>query len=466
MKANVLGLCVLLACGGAPKPVEPALPATPNVSAEPIAGTAASASATASATAAPKPGASAAQAKHDDGRIEKALREVEGTRGLKATRAVPGVVLPRAEMLAKVRAHVDKEVPEAAIEREGLVLKLLGLVPISTDYKATMFSLLEEELAGFYEPADGTMYLAQDLPDELAKMTLYHELVHALQDHTWNLKAHSTYKPGESDRAFTRSALAEGDATSAMLDPLLAARGVKSYQVPPDMLEQLMSQATEKPNSKIPKVLRRSLIAPYIMGLRFVSALRKENDWKSVDAAWANPPVTSEQILHVEKWKGHEAALATKAPTFATLPGYTMTDEDTTGEAGLKVLYEALDLSDAARLAAHWGGDRSIFVENATSVAMAMRLQFDRGSSADYRGQGKDRLLALSKGFTKLFKAPAMSSDTFVCFERPDLGPLAIAQKGDELFLAAGPAKRGTSNSFSADATCAQAKKWAEENGL
>ena len=53
--------------------------------------------------------------------------------------------------------------------------------------------------------------------------------------------------------------------------------------------------------------MRTSLAAPYIYGTLFVHALRRRGGWDAVNRAWDDPPTTSEQILHVDKWLAHEA---------------------------------------------------------------------------------------------------------------------------------------------------------------
>ena len=84
-----------------------------------------------------------------------------------------------------------------------------------------MMKLLEAQLEGFYEPKNGTMYLASDLKGPQAQATLAHELVHALQDQKWDLRKRSDYKPGRGDESMALACLAEGDATSLMLDFLM-----------------------------------------------------------------------------------------------------------------------------------------------------------------------------------------------------------------------------------------------------
>ena len=114
--------------------------------------------------------------------IHRMLPRVERLRELRATRDVPGMAIDRRSLMLRVRQHVARELPQEAIRNEGRELELLGLLPIGFDYEAAEYQLLEDQLAGYYEPADHTMYLASDLDAQDSDATLAHELVHALQD--------------------------------------------------------------------------------------------------------------------------------------------------------------------------------------------------------------------------------------------------------------------------------------------
>ncbi|MDB4998177.1 MAG: hypothetical protein JWM74_5609, partial [Myxococcaceae bacterium] len=242
-------------------------------------------------------------------RIARMLRRVSTARGLETKRAVPGKILSRVDLIARVKDHVAKEIPNEAIRNEGLVLQLLGFVPPKFDYEAETFALLEAQLAGFYEPADGSMYMAADLDEENATATLAHELVHALQDQHYDLGPRSKYKPGQGDKASAGAALAEGDATSAMIDVMVQGSGGTALDVPEDVFtQQVMASMSSGPGASAPHAMRASLVSPYIDGTIFIHALRKRGGWKEVDAVWRNPPVTTEQVLHVDKYDTHEAA--------------------------------------------------------------------------------------------------------------------------------------------------------------
>jgi hypothetical protein len=399
--------------------------------------------------------------------IARTLKRVEMARGLESKKAVPGVLMDRPGLIARVKDHVSRELPPEAIRDEGLALQLFGFIPTRFDYEAAEYALLQDQLAGYYEPADGTMYMASDLGDEEAEATLAHELVHALQDQRWNLEERSKYRPGDGDHSEVVSALAEGDATSAMFDVMIAraapGTGKTAVDLPDDVFaEQIRAGMNDGPGAKAPHVMRTSLAAPYIYGTLFVHALRRRGGWDAVNRAWDDPPTTTEQILHADKWLTHEAAMPVTAPTFAVLgPGWKVDDEDTEGELGTRIAFEEwMEPKAAADASSGWGGDRGVLVTSGEKAAFAWKLRYDAGKTKD------DRAARAYAGLTRaLDKAlgPASSSDTpFFCRERSDRGPLALARVGADIVFVLGPATTSASGWASAG-DCALSRKWVRE---
>jgi hypothetical protein len=417
--------------------------------------------------------------------IGRMLRRVSQARALDATKPVPGVFLSRDALMARVKAHVTREVPREAIREEGLVQQLLGFIPTRFDYEAETYALLQDQLAGFYEPADATMYMASDLDDDNASATLAHELVHALQDQHWDLGSRSVYAPGQGDRTSAFSALAEGDATSAMADVLLSRSqpNATALDLPDELFtEQVIGSMNVGPTGNAPHVMRMALVAPYIDGTLFVHALRRKGGWSAVNRAWDNAPTTSEQILHVNKWEAHEPPIAIPDPPVHTLgAGWAVADSDTYGEMGVRLaLGEWLGAEKAGVDAAGWGGDRGILVKKGERYAFAWRIRFDdamsdgdrssvrNGHSTDPLAGGAARradafavrawaaLAAVLEA--KVGRARDKDPTPFLCIERAELGPLAIARRGRDLILVAGPASVGSRWSSAAD--CSIAKAW------
>jgi len=408
--------------------------------------------------------------------IARMLERVSKTRGLKLKRAVPGLMLDRSALIARVKAHVDREVPHDAISHEGLVVQLLGFVPWRFDYEGVTYALLESQLAGFYEPADGTMYMAADLDDDNAYATLAHELVHALQDQYYNLGPHSKYVAGEDDKSSAFSSLAEGDATSAMADILIGQGrpGATALDMPDELfVEQVIGGMSGGATAKAPHYMRMGLVAPYIDGTLFVHALRRKGGWAAVNRAWENPPETTEQILHVEKWETHEPALAVDAPTFAALgSGWSDAETDTYGELGVRLaLGEWLGTARASVLAARWGGDRGALVKKGDAYAFAWRVRYDDAAPQAPDAYATRAFAELAPAIDRLGRAHAAALGTapakppsgpVVCIERPELGPLLVGRHGRDVVVIAGPATVAPKTWTSAG-HCPQARKWALE---
>jgi hypothetical protein len=452
-RATLVLASALVACGSTPAPPPPALVAT----VAPL------------ATSAP-PVASAAPAKEESRQarlIAKTLKRVEMARGLQSRKTVPGVLMDRPALIARVKEHVSRELPPEAIRDEGLALQLFGFIPTKFDYEAAEYALLQDQLAGYYEPADGTMYMASDLGDEEAEATLAHELVHALQDQRWNLQERSKYRPGDGDLSEVVSALAEGDATSAMFDVMIAraapGTGKTAVDLPDDVFaEQIRAGMNDGPGANAPHVMRTSLAAPYIYGTLFVHALRRRGGWDAVDRAWDNPPTTTEQILHMEKWLAHETAVPVTAPTFAALgAGWKVDDEDTEGELGARIAFEEwMEPKAAAEASNGWGGDRGVLVTNGDKAAFAWKLRYDPGKTRDDRAA--HAYGALTQALDKTL-GPAKTRDgVFACRERGDRGPLALARAGADVVLVLGPVTT-TAGGWASAGDCALSRKWVRE---
>ncbi|MEO8877995.1 MAG: hypothetical protein ABI461_20555 [Polyangiaceae bacterium] len=403
----------------------------------------------------------------EDRLIARMLKKVSQVRSLEAKAPVPGKVLERSELIARVRGHIDKEVPKTAIVNEGLVLQLFGFVPTKFDYEAEMYKLLEAQLAGYYEPGDKTMYMASDLDEDSAKATLAHELVHSLQDQYWDLKSKSKYLPGEDDTSEARSSLAEGDATSAMMDVLLMGSGKTALDLPADLFtEQMLTSMSSGETANEPHAMVASLVAPYVYGTRFINQLRTEGGWAAVDKVWNDTnPLTTEQILHVDKWKAHEPAVKVADPTIAALGAdWKTVDSDTGGELGTRLTFgEWMPEKEAGVVAENWAGDRQVIAQNGNKSAIAWRLRYDAAKGAD-DAYAKAALTKIEAALeTKLGKAAVKAKDGFMCFERADRGPLAVTRKNRDLIWVLGPVTTDPSGAWKSAGDCTLAKKWVTE---
>ncbi|MET0593187.1 MAG: hypothetical protein ABW133_10835 [Polyangiaceae bacterium] len=410
------------------------------------------------------------------------VRVSEGRR-LAARSPVAGRELDRSALIASVRAHVAREVPTDVIRFQGELLAGLGLIPVDFDYEAGTYRLLESQIAGFYEYRDKTMYLASDLDEAAAVQTLAHELVHALQDQHYDLGARLSYEQEGNDRESASQALAEGDATSAMID-FVAPGGHHAYEAPDELFKNdIQASMTGAVLNDSPGILRESLLAPYVDGLLFVHALRRRSaahgdpsGWTEVDRAWKSPPETTEQLLHLDKYDSHEPAEKVPAIAAPSEGAWSVLYEDVFGEQGLRISAQQwMPKPLAASVAEGWGGDRLALFRRGGSVAhrgesgatpaasvpesyaVAWHIRFDAGRS-DPDFEARQAFKALSDS---LHAKRGGNANTF-CVERGALGPLAVARVGRDIAVTAGPYERA-GKSVKPSSVCPQTSRWAAE---
>ena len=362
--------------------------------------------------------------------------------------------LGRDELLVQLKKKMYEEVPEKVVHLQGEQYRALELVPIDYDFESGLLKLLQSQIAGYYDPDDKMMYLLDDLGDSLRDVTLNHELIHALQDQSFDLEPRLKYHPGKGDEASALQTLIEGDATSGMMD----AAGTSALGIDDDTIGSLFSISSDISSigSDTPSFIRDSLVSPYVDGFKFIGALRRKNGWKAVDDAFLNPPTTTEQVLHIDKFLAHEPALLVPDPTIDTLgPGYTSGFVDTMGELGFRLMFMDKGPRKMAEVAAGgWGGDRFVVAENEAGpddhlYALGMHLRMDAPKNA----RGLEEMLAY---------AIVKKAGSVACRERPDLGPIAWQVRGADAVLVAGPyrIKNGKAGSAS---TCGDATKWMTE---
>jgi hypothetical protein len=336
--------------------------------------------------------------------VQALLRVAETYRGLKATRSVPaGSTSPR-KLKARIKAQMPKDFPPEDLKALEVSLKAFGLIPETMDLGRYLPDLLSSQVAGFYDPDGKYMTLVdsslgasgKEEKAESEDMVLVHELTHALQDQHFDLHRFEERDP-LSDGGTAKKALVEGDATLTMIDANLkmsfeAMPGVGSALA--GMMrdpEKLLGGGADFPGARemsaAPAFIRDSLIFSYFQGLSFCVSARRVGGQVLLDYAFTtDPPRSSEQILHPEKWHTkRDDPVGLRFPDLAAeLPGYRKAAEGEMGELGLRILFrqdlESREQADAA--AAGWGGDRFAVYEKGGGRLIVWITEWDAEADA------------------------------------------------------------------------------------
>lgn len=313
--------------------------------------------------------------------------DVQALRELRAKAPIEPHVVDQAGMTKVVEDELAATPAEVTRATEG-AFRALGLLPAGTSLEELQRQMLTSQVAGLYDPTAKTLYVLskQGALGPVERVTFAHEFDHALQDQNFGLGNLKVDQVGEGDRDLARLALAEGDAT------LLMSLWAQQRLSPSETL-QLLAESSDPQQTQLlasmPAILRETLLFPYTTGLSFVTSLRAAGGWAAVDAAYARPPDSTEQLIHPEKYASHEAVLPIDVPTDLAKrlgKGWSVPLVDSLGEFQLRIWLEQVagaSSADATAAAAGWGGDRLVYATGPSGVwAVAVLTRWDTPEDA------------------------------------------------------------------------------------
>jgi hypothetical protein len=193
---------------------------------------------------------------------------------------------------------------------------MLGLIP--ADYQLGDYvSGASDQIAGFYAFHEKSLALVGDGTQDLSlsdELVLAHEYAHSLQDGAFDLVKLTKQwtdtdleKDGYAQYSVTLDCLIEGDATFTARKYAEAVYG-PDWQTKAQDEEAAAGSIGEADESELPEFLQRDLEFNYGDCAGFVEGLYNDRGWDAVNAAYEQPPATTEQVLHLDKYKGRELA--------------------------------------------------------------------------------------------------------------------------------------------------------------
>jgi hypothetical protein len=315
-------------------------------------------------TVAPSLGPSASAA--DPATVYAAIAaQVEQIRGLQPKGDIAPVEIDAAQLVANLKKDFDDSNPKTVVENSQRELIALGLLPPGADLRALVLDLESGQVAGYYSPKDKQLFVVNRGTAGVGptqRVTYSHEFTHELQDQNFGLAKLDLQARDQGDRSLAHLSLIEGDAVSvqsAWMQTGLTASDLT--QVLGDALDPAGLAALQR----APAILQQTSLFPYTTGLTFVQVLIAEGRYDAVNQAFANPPASTEQIMHPDKYTAHEPPVVVKPPpnlAGSLGAGWTEAAQDTFGEFQLKVWLQqgGVDVGTAATATAGWGGDRLV----------------------------------------------------------------------------------------------------------
>ena len=259
-----------------------------------------------------------------------------------------------------------------------------GVLPEGTDLASLAASFTAVSAGATYSPLDKQVLIVDKFKDD---SLLTHEFTHALQDQHFDLMKLLFVRPYNFDRTESLFAIIEGDAMNVQR------RSEQGDAYGRRSLEDIMKQERDRfgeyrreVGAFFPPLLTETFIFRYREGARFVEAVRRIRGERGVDALFHNPPASTEQILHPEKYEAGEAPREVQLDEegFAA-GGWKSVTSTPLGEIGVRgLLMAGVTEREAIRAASGWGGDRAFLFERAGSVPLFVwKTVWDRPSDAE-----------------------------------------------------------------------------------
>jgi hypothetical protein len=298
------------------------------------------------------------------GLTDSLLQQVSTLRQLRSLHDVPVDVASRAMIRERLEEITLEDGIAETVDAEQRIFRHLGLVAPDADLMQIYKDVLEEQLAGFYDIDRRELVLADWLPASMQQMVAAHELTHALQDQHFSLRVRKKLRFDNRDAEAAWQALQEGDANAVMVELLGGPDGGIAAFRDSATVEDLLLEADATVRSQLflgaPSALQDFMSFPYLQGLRFVAALHEHGGWQRVDDAFVHPPVSTEQILHPERYlDSFDGPVRIEQPSIHGIlsNGYLRAAEMRLGEEDLRVYLKTwLDASMAAVASEGWGG--------------------------------------------------------------------------------------------------------------
>ncbi|MFP5218227.1 MAG: DUF6782 family putative metallopeptidase [Actinomycetes bacterium] len=257
-----------------------------------------------------------------------------------------------------------EEPADAPAEREDRdpepTLKALGLLEDDADLEAEVTESLDEGVVGFYDPDTERLVVRGREVDAFVEMVIVHELVHALQDQHFELHR-PELDEADDERSLAFTSLVEGDATRVE---------TVWYEEQSPSRQQEIDEVIGGSSGGEFGVVEQLLGFPYYAGPAYVEGVLADGGQPALDALFAKPPTTSEQILRPE-----EPAAVTDVPD-PDLDG-DVVDAGVLGLLGLHLL-DGIDPLGENTIPGGWAGDEYVTTRDGDRTCTLAHIAADR----------------------------------------------------------------------------------------
>jgi hypothetical protein len=352
--------------------------------------------------------------------MDRLMIEVEDIRGLAMKGTVPAYVVDRTQAENILQNEYDRIGYRDTVQNEAKALVALGFIKPTYDLAKYALTRLADGVMGFYMPSNPAIYIIGNRFAGMERWTFTHEYDHALVHSHFSAVGIMEDDPmcaNDSQRCEAIRALVEGDAMLVMMfwrDQYASPydeRDIALYPYP----------FLLPPEQNTPPYVTPMVEFSYYGGLVFVYSLWDKGNWAEVNKAYENLPVSTEQILHPQKYLNREKPAVMKIPNLESVLGsdWALVKSDSLGEymSYLLLAYGADNISqissDTAETAtAGWGGDHYLVFSSSDGEKLLLAAEWNWDTDAD----ASQFYAAMKEYVDKRFRGETADSSSGFCW--------------------------------------------------
>ena len=313
-----------------------------------------------------------------DSRVTDIVAFDEKERGLTFKHPVEIDFLSEDDFKADVTSSADDLSAEdrQKIDDQTAAFRSLGLIDGGVDLFKEQNDLSGGGTLAYYSPETKKVRVrGTDITPDL-RVTLAHELTHALQDQYFDLDASEKKLQTDGEKTAFR-ALVEGDAVGIQdaYVKTLSDADRTAYE------SEDKAQGDSSGYDKAPPILVANFTAPYTVGPPFVAALRARGGNHGVDAALSKPPASEAAVLDLFTYLDANTVVPVAVPELDPSERH-IDDGDFGATTWFLMLARRLDVHDAIKAVDGWGGDSYVTYDEADN-SVCVRARYQGRTTAD-----------------------------------------------------------------------------------
>jgi len=386
---------------------------------------------------------------------DEVFQEVSRITGLPIKAPLNKEVVDRDQMRQYLIESLHADYAPGEMHAQEAMLKAFGLVPPDFDLEKFLITFYTEQAAGVYDPRRKTMLIAGWADQDTQKVVLAHELTHALQDQNYDLRKFLQGRRDDDDATAARQAIAEGHATAAMMQVMVAPQKLEELPTVVPLMNMTMEMQIEQYPvfSSAPFFFRYQALFPYAQGVSFIERGLKQGGWQELQDFFLHPPDTTKEIFQPDAYFEHQRLPKVTLPDPKPMGQdrrLRVVDRNRMGQLGYYCLLGQLLLEDEAKkVAPSWLADRYLVYEDAAAhrYAVVARVRWSSAeAAADFF---RDLHTILVKKYPDMGTMHAVPSavppggsgvptESAVVVGSTTVGAVVMIRRGDEVLWAEG----------------------------